>query len=316
VNIDKQTILLVENEPYLQRTLVQALSSAFNGNVEIQVCINPESALAMTKMRSFDLMITEQSLPQTSGSDLISEVRQNLPDLPVILLSNFGSEMMNTNTLNIVDGFITKPFELTKFFHMVQSILESTTMGRKDKLDISTIRQPFAEKVLEEKKKPVKILIVEDDMGLLFIYRKALTKAGYKVFTASNILEAQTLLERATYDIFMCDIQLGRERGTDLLEQYGKELFQKGTQIIMVSAFGQYRYLTEDLGVEFFLEKPISLSTLLTMVERLTKKSKFKKPISNKDGEAVDQNFIQKDYQHNSSQERSYDKPNSIYKPS
>jgi DNA-binding response OmpR family regulator len=37
----------------------------------------------------------------------------------------------------------------------------------------------------------------------------------------------------------------------------------------MCSAYGQYRYLTEEMGADYFLEKPISLGTLLTLINRL-----------------------------------------------
>ncbi|MDH5508452.1 MAG: hypothetical protein OEZ02_14615, partial [Anaerolineae bacterium] len=40
-------------------------------------------------------------------------------------------------------------------------------------------------------------------------------------------------------------------------------------QIIMVSAYGQYRALTDEMGADFFLEKPISLGTLITLIGRL-----------------------------------------------
>ena len=37
----------------------------------------------------------------------------------------------------------------------------------------------------------------------------------------------------------------------------------------MCSAYGQYRTLTEEMGADFFLEKPISLGALLTLINRL-----------------------------------------------
>lgn len=275
----KQRILLVEDEPYLQQTLVQALNLALNGNAEIQVCNTPESALSLTKIREYDMVITEHSLPRISGADLISKIRMDHPDLPAILLSNYSSETMSSNTLNMVDGFITKPFELTKLFRLVQNILSISSAEDRTTAQISsngsnssTAPNSHAQNGNRENKtdKGHKILIVEDDTGLLFIYRKTLTKAGYDIDLASNITEAKSYLDNDTYAIMICDIQLGKERGTDLVEQYGEELAEKGTQIIMVSSFGQYRHITDDLGVEFFLEKPISLSTLLTMIERLT----------------------------------------------
>ena len=80
---------------------------------------------------------------------------------------------------------------------------------------------------------------------------------------------AKELLDRNEYDIFICDIHMGRERGTDLLSDYSEKLDKAKTQVVMCSAYGQYRYLTEEMGADYFLEKPISLGTLLTLVSRL-----------------------------------------------
>ena len=292
VTNQKRRILLVENEPYLQQTLVQALNVALSGNVDVQVCNTPEAALSLSKIREYDMLITEHSLPRITGAELISKIRNDHPDLPAILLSNYSADTMSTNTLTMVDGFITKPFELTKLFKVVQRILATSASNNRITTELpsaasngGTAPKPnntnghsestISEEATETEPKPHRILIVEDDTGLLFIYRKTLTKAGYEIDLASNIAEGKSYIESGNYDIMICDIQLGKERGTDLVEQYGEELAEKGTQIIMVSSFGQYRHITKDLGVEFFLEKPISLSTLLTMIERLINRPKL-----------------------------------------
>ena len=62
---------------------------------------------------------------------------------------------------------------------------------------------------------------------------------------------------------------MGRQRGTDLLSEFRENLKEANTQVVMCSAYGQYRYLTEEMGADYFLEKPISLGTLLTLVNRL-----------------------------------------------
>ena len=38
----------------------------------------------------------------------------------------------------------------------------------------------------------------------------------------------------------------------------------------MCSEYGHYRYMSEEMGVDFFLEKPISLVSLLALVNRLS----------------------------------------------
>ena len=67
-----------------------------------------------------------------------------------------------------------------------------------------------------------------------------------------------------------CDIHMGRERGTDLLRDYSSELFSSGTQVVMISGEARYRDMCEEMGVDFFLEKPVAMSTLVALADRLT----------------------------------------------
>lgn len=276
-------VLLVENEPYLQQTLVQALNAAFRGSVETLVSSTPEEALNMAKKHQFDMVVSEHNLPSMSGDDLIAKLRQNHPELPAILLSEVNPDLLSTRTLNLADGFLTKPFELTRFFKVIQRVLEQSADQRDSPKELTTSSNRASSKAAsnncngqpddQEISEAIKILVVEDDTGLLYIYQKALGKAGHEVFKARNLSEARPLVENGIYDVMICDIQLGRERGTDLIEEYGQEIKAKGTQIIMVSSYGEYRHITDDLGVDFFLEKPISIASLITLINRLTSKT-------------------------------------------
>lgn len=110
---------------------------------------------------------------------------------------------------------------------------------------------------------------MDDDAGLRNIYQKALSHRGYDVDLAATLDEARALISNYTYGVFICDIHMGEERGTDLLAEMGHTLKARGTEIIMASAYGQYRFMTEDYGSDYFLEKPVSIHTLVTLIERV-----------------------------------------------
>jgi two-component system response regulator PilR (NtrC family) len=117
---------------------------------------------------------------------------------------------------------------------------------------------------------PNRILIMEDNPDLRHLYSKALRKFGYEVHSAATLQEARDFLETSRFDVFLCDIQVGSERGTDLLLEQRSLLSQSDTQVVILSAYPRYRPITDELGVDFYLEKPVALDTLLTMVKRLT----------------------------------------------
>ena len=273
-------ILLVENEPYLGLTLGQALTLGLGSKVDVHVCAEGEEALSVVKDAQIDLIITEYRLPGYSGPELVTKIRALQEDVPAVMLSEFGPEMLSKNDQQIIDGFLTKPFELVKLFEMVQGVFgmeiyplerqQYTNGHRNGNSNPAETRSDSVQQPAQENHKK-KILIMEDDAGLRRIYNKALSKGNFEVFEAGTIQTARELLKSQHFDIFICDIHLGRERGTDLLVEMGDKLEADGTQTIMCSAYGQYRFLTDEMGADFFLEKPISLGTLLQLINRLTK---------------------------------------------
>lgn len=109
------------------------------------------------------------------------------------------------------------------------------------------------------------ILVIEDDPQLLRLYCKALSHAGYAVCAANSEERARIALENTSFDMIVCDINLGNARGTDVLLDYPL----RGTPVIVVSGHEQYRSTCEGQGFEFFLSKPVVMSELVTLVERL-----------------------------------------------
>lgn len=258
--MDNKRILIVEDERNLARTLAQALRLGSDGNFEVQVSESAEEGLELLNEQSYSLVISDLRLPGMDGLQLIAKIKNSYPETHTILITGFGSEDVEAKADEISEGYLTKPFDMLDMLMMVQKVISPKSRGtngalRKDDLANS--------------KGPSRILIMEDDAGLRRIYSKALKKSYFEVHEAPTVQVARQLLENYEYDIFICDIHMGRERGTDLLTEYGDHLDQAGTQVVMCSAYGQYRTLTEEMGADFFLEKPISLGTLLTLVNRV-----------------------------------------------
>lgn len=113
------------------------------------------------------------------------------------------------------------------------------------------------------------ILILEDDLALIRLYGKVIRKAGYKVSEATNIQEARDQLSRQRFDVFICDMRLGAERGIDLLIEQKMFLEEQQTQVVVVSAEEQYREMCREMGIDLFFSKPVSPSELARMIERL-----------------------------------------------
>jgi PAS domain S-box-containing protein len=74
----------------------------------------------------FDLVITDQTMPKLTGSELIKEIRQILPDLPIILCTGYSNQISEERALEIgASRYVMKPFRMTEIARTVREVLDS-----------------------------------------------------------------------------------------------------------------------------------------------------------------------------------------------
>lgn len=120
-----------------------------------------------------------------------------------------------------------------------------------------------------ESLKSGRVLLLEDNLSLLRLYSKTLSKADYMVSEASTVDEAEYLLQSSAFDIFICDMRIGGAHSADLLREWVAPLKAQGTTIVAMSAYEQYRRTVNEMGIEHFMSKPITPSSLLNVMNQL-----------------------------------------------
>lgn len=113
------------------------------------------------------------------------------------------------------------------------------------------------------------VLLIEDTPDLNNIFNKVLSRLGLRVTPVTTLTNARVMLAHMRYELLIVDMRLPDGDGIDLLREVWPILEQLGTKVIVVSAEDQYREACEALGVEFFLVKPVSTTTLTALATRL-----------------------------------------------
>src|SRR5215831_7618896 len=118
----------------------------------------------------------------------------------------------------------------------------------------------------------LRILLVEDEPGLVVTVSDLLTAEGYEVETASD---GESGLSKATsgkFHLAILDVMLPRKSGFDVC----RELRQRGVDlaILMLTAKSQVvdRVVGLKLGADDYLTKPFDPSELLARVEALLRR--------------------------------------------
>jgi len=116
------------------------------------------------------------------------------------------------------------------------------------------------------------LLIIEDNQALQFGLKQLLEEAGYTVYSATSIKEAEASLSERTYDLILLDWMLPDGSGVEFL----KEIRHNGlsTPILLFSSKHDVLDKVEalDSGADDYLEKPFSNIELLARIRALLRR--------------------------------------------
>ncbi len=112
----KHTILIVDDEP-AQR---QLLSAALGREYAVVAAADGEEAVQLLAARSFDLVITDERMPRMGGLELIRWVREKTPEVPVVVLTAYGSIETAVEAIKLgAQEYLTKPLKSPEEIRMV-----------------------------------------------------------------------------------------------------------------------------------------------------------------------------------------------------
>ena len=117
-----------------------------------------------------------------------------------------------------------------------------------------------------------KILVVEDEEGLRFLYKEELEAEGYEILTAQNGREAIQQLEEGKPDLIILDIVMPVMDGMEALGRIvGKE---RKIPIILNTSYPGYRRDFMSWAADAYVTKSTDLGELKDKVRELLEKGK------------------------------------------
>ena len=117
-------ILIVEDEPDMLLGLKHNLE--FEGFEVVTAATGTEGLLSWRRMRP-QLVLLDVMLPEKDGFTVLTEMRKEDPDTPVLLLTAKSLEADKVYGLNLgADDYITKPFSIGEVLARVHAVLRRT----------------------------------------------------------------------------------------------------------------------------------------------------------------------------------------------
>ncbi len=115
-----------------------------------------------------------------------------------------------------------------------------------------------------------KILVIDDEEDIRDIICEFCELNGYECVKASNGKEAIEIFNKEKFDIVFSDIKMPDIDGYEFVKKI-KEVNKK-IPIVIISGFIDDRTKNKfnEIGIDFYLEKPFKLSDIDNLIQKLT----------------------------------------------
>ena len=119
----KKRILIGEDSFYMRTMLKNMLTDA--GYEVVGEAPNGQTALQMAKETNPDLVTLDVILPDNTGLDVLKGIKQDQPDMKVVIVSAVGQEVIVSEAIQYgALAYIVKPFSEEKVLEVVGKALE------------------------------------------------------------------------------------------------------------------------------------------------------------------------------------------------
>jgi DNA-binding NtrC family response regulator len=113
-----------------------------------------------------------------------------------------------------------------------------------------------------------RILVVDDAADTLEIISRNLSAAGYRVVTASSVVDAIGILDKEPVDLVITDLKMPQLSGMNLVRHVREHL--SDTEVMMITGYATVEGAVEAMktGAEEFISKPFTDQEILDAVAR------------------------------------------------
>ena len=218
----------------------------------------------LAQQPKFDLALVDMDMPEMDGIALAKTIKQNYPDLPIILMNKTGNEIYK-NSSSLFSAVINKPL---KHHVVTEQMLNLFWQKGKDTLaNDQNAKQKLS--VEFAKQYPLNILVAEDDKMNQKLVTKVLNKLGYEPHVSENGKDVLEEVSQKNYDLILMDVQMPEMDGLEATRMIRVCLSDQPIIIAMTANTLQGdREECLKAGMDDYVAKPVRLDGLVNIIEK------------------------------------------------
>jgi len=201
----------------------------------------------------------------------INEKTDHNPAIMMLTSDNRKGHIAKSEELGI-DIYLVKPIKRSALYNAIINLLNKKASPQRK---VSTNAKDIAGLKPVKKGHVLDILLVEDDKASQVVIRKMLEKRENKITTANNGKEALQLLKNADFDLVLMDVNMPEMDGleaTRAIRSMEDKNPEAGIHIpifgLTALAFEEDKTKCMEAGMDFYLSKPVRMSTLYDAIEK------------------------------------------------
>jgi len=237
ISLGGETILLVEDFSELRK-----MTGGFLKELGYRVIEAADGRQALHAAREhrheLDLLLSDVMLPGMNGPEVAAQLKLELPDLPVLFMTGYAGEQ---HGLTPASNMLNKPFSRESLAAKVRQLL----------------RQVYAQR---------RVLVVDDDAGVVEFITRVLGDTGYSVSSAPNGAAALAMVEQLNPDVMVLDIVMPEKEGLETIREFRTRKLEIPIIAISGMFYGQFLRAARILGAAATLQKPLLREELLSTV--------------------------------------------------
>jgi chemosensory pili system protein ChpA (sensor histidine kinase/response regulator) len=244
---------------------------------------------ALEKLKSglpCDLVFCDIEMPRMNGLELLSQLQsdENLAAIPLALLTSRGADRHRQMAAKLgASGYFTKPYTEKDLLDAASRMLQgeillpgsvrqsNSVLSRFKQAKLAAPEAPPSKLEVPESHPP-RVLIIDDSVMVREMLSLTFRKANYITETARDGQDAwEKLRSGLPCDLILCDIEMPRMNGMELLDRLQEDTELSQIPIAMITSRGAQKMqrLAAEKGAKGYFVKPYIEEALLEASQRL-----------------------------------------------
>jgi len=244
---EKLKILLVDDEKEFVESLSERLGLR---DLKVDIAYDGEQALEAVKEEEPDFMVLDLSMPGINGMEVLRRIKKKYPDVQVVILTGHGSERDEAEAKRLgAAAYLEKPVDI----------------------------EPLVGTLHKVQRKKLKVLLVDDEKEFVESLSERLELRNLDPKIAYDGEQALQAVKEGAPDFMVLDLRMPGIDGIEVLRRVKKT--HPDVQVVILTGHGTDREvkMAEKLGAAAYLEKPIDIDKLVSLLNRAWEKLKKSK---------------------------------------